>query len=60
VTQVDVPVQQVLIEARIVEANDSFSKNLGVRMGNVAVPIAQSAKQHRAQPDRTSGTNELP
>lgn len=31
--QVDIPVQQVLIEARIVEANDSFSKNLGVRFG---------------------------
>jgi type IV pilus assembly protein PilQ len=26
---VDVPVRQVMIEARIVEANDSFSKNLG-------------------------------
>lgn len=31
--QVDVPVRQVLIEARIVEANDTFSKNLGVRLG---------------------------
>ncbi|HKC53367.1 MAG TPA: type IV pilus secretin PilQ [Burkholderiales bacterium] len=41
-SQVDVPVQQVLIEARIVEANDSFSKNLGVRLGNVARPIVQS------------------
>ena len=41
--QVDVPVQQVLIEARIVEANDSFSKNLGVRMGNVGRPIHQNS-----------------
>ncbi len=31
--RVDVPVRQVLIEARIVEANDTFSKNLGVRLG---------------------------
>ena len=31
--QVDIPVQQVLIEARIVEAADNFSKNLGVRFG---------------------------
>ena len=31
--KVDVPVRQVLIEARIVEANDTFSKNLGVRLG---------------------------
>ena len=41
--QVDVPVQQVLIEARIVEANDSFAKNLGVRMGNVARPLTQNS-----------------
>ena len=40
--QVDIPVQQVLIEARIVEANDTFSKNLGVRMGNNSVPLTQS------------------
>ena len=40
---VDVPVQQVLIEARIVEANDSFAKNLGVRMGNVARPLTQNS-----------------
>lgn len=33
VGQIDVAVRQVLIEARIVEANDSFSKNLGVRFG---------------------------
>jgi len=31
--KMDVPVRQVLIEARIVEANDTFSKNLGVRLG---------------------------
>jgi type IV pilus assembly protein PilQ len=37
--QIDVPVRQVLIEARIVEANDTFSKNLGVRLGyNELVP----------------------
>ena len=29
---VDVPQRQVMIEARIVEANDSFSKNLGARL----------------------------
>jgi len=31
--KVDIPVRQVLIEARIVEAADTFSKNLGVRLG---------------------------
>jgi type IV pilus assembly protein PilQ len=40
--QVDIPVQQVLIEARIVEANDSFSKNLGVRFGYVNSKVAGS------------------
>jgi len=31
--KLDVPVRQVLIEARIVEATDTFSKALGVRLG---------------------------
>src|SRR6266699_2435725 len=48
--QVDVPVQQVLIEARIVEANDSFAKNLGVRLGNVARPIVQSSNSTGPSP----------
>jgi type IV pilus assembly protein PilQ len=33
IKQIDVPVRQVLIEARIVEASDTFSRNLGVRFG---------------------------
>ena len=33
ITQIDVAVKQVLIDSRIVEATDSFSKNLGVRLG---------------------------
>ncbi|KAF0862483.1 type IV pilus secretin PilQ [Pseudomonas sp. LD120] len=33
VTQLDVPVRQVLIEARIVEANLDYDKSLGVRWG---------------------------
>ena len=33
ISRVDVPVRQVLIEARIVEASDAFSRNLGVRLG---------------------------
>jgi type IV pilus assembly protein PilQ len=31
--KIDVAVRQVMIEARIVEANDSFAKNLGARLG---------------------------
>jgi type IV pilus assembly protein PilQ len=30
---IDIPVRQVLIEARVVEADDKFSKNLGVKLG---------------------------
>lgn len=33
VAAIDVPVRQVMIEARIVEAVDTFSKNLGARLG---------------------------
>ena len=33
VTQLDIPVRQVMIEARIVEANVDFDKSLGVRGG---------------------------
>jgi len=33
IAQIDIPVRQVLIEARIVEASDNFSKNLGARLG---------------------------
>jgi type IV pilus assembly protein PilQ len=31
--KIDVPVRQVMIEARIVEANETFSRNLGTRFG---------------------------
>lgn len=33
IAKIDVPVRQVLIEARIVEASDNFAKNMGVRLG---------------------------
>lgn len=31
--QIDIPVRQVMIESRIVEAADTFSRNLGARLG---------------------------
>lgn len=34
--EIDVPVRQVLIEAQIVEATDSFSRDIGVRLGGGA------------------------
>jgi len=33
IAKIDVPVRQVLIEARIVEASDTFGKSLGIRLG---------------------------
>jgi type IV pilus assembly protein PilQ len=36
IERMDVPLRQVLIEARIVQANDSFSQTLGVRLGQAA------------------------
>jgi len=34
ITKIDVPVRQVLIEARIVEADDKFGRALGVKLGS--------------------------
>lgn len=47
ITLLDVPVRQVLIEARIVEADDQFGQSLGVRLGaGLAVPLkVQGASQ---------------
>jgi type IV pilus assembly protein PilQ len=43
IAQIDVAVRQVMIEARIVEATDSFSRNLGARLGyNQALPGGDS------------------
>ena len=36
IAKIDIPVRQVLIEARIVEASDTFGKSLGVRLGGFA------------------------
>jgi type IV pilus assembly protein PilQ len=33
IAKIDIAVRQVMIEARIVEANDSFSRNIGARLG---------------------------
>lgn len=42
---IDVPVRQVMIEARIVEASDTFARNLGVRLGadNIRVSANNNA-----------------
>jgi type IV pilus assembly protein PilQ len=50
IAKIDVPVRQVMIEARIVEANDSFSKNIGVRLG-----LLESGLSNRAPFGADSG-----
>ena len=39
IAKLDIPVRQVLIEARIVEASDSFGKSLGVRLGGRPITV---------------------
>ncbi|MEJ8854396.1 type IV pilus secretin PilQ [Variovorax robiniae] len=52
IQKLDVPVRQVLIEARIVEASDTFGKSLGVKLGGGAV---YSNSSFGTQPVITSG-----
>ncbi|KKW68632.1 secretin [Lampropedia cohaerens] len=55
----DVPVRQVLIEARIVEASDSFGRNLGVRLssGNLSANIGGSDSNRIGFGNSYSGDN---
>ena len=39
IRQLDIPVRQVLIEARIVEASDSFGRSIGVRLGGRPITL---------------------
>ena len=43
IAKIDIPVRQVLIEARIVEAADSFGKSLGVRLGGQPFSLNNNA-----------------
>jgi type IV pilus assembly protein PilQ len=57
VAQLDVPVRQILIEARIVEADDQFGQSLGVRLGaGLAVPLRSQGKSSTL----AVGTNNQP
>ncbi len=37
IAKIDIPVRQVMIEARIVEASDTFGKSLGIKLGGADV-----------------------
>lgn len=43
IAKVDKPARQVMIEARIVEAGDSFSKNLGIRLATGTPKLTKNA-----------------
>lgn len=43
ILKLDIPVRQVLIEARIVEADDTFGKALGVRLGGGSASTVNAA-----------------
>ena len=49
INQLDQPVRQVMIETRLVEATDSFARNLGVRWGAVHRPDYTGANFNRNQ-----------
>lgn len=53
IAKVDIPVRQVLIEARIVEADDTFSRNLGARLGATQGTSGLGGGDYRVN---TSGT----
>ncbi|SUA44155.1 PilQ [Neisseria zoodegmatis] len=42
IDELDVPTRQVMVEARIVEANDDFSRDIGVKFGATGVKGASS------------------
>jgi len=54
--KVDVPARQVLIEARIVEADDSFSRNLGARM-NFSASTARMALGNNLERSEVAAVN---
>lgn len=62
VSQLDIPVRQVMIEARLVEANVDYSKQLGVRWGGNASSgnFAVYGKDGATTVDSTTGQVFLP
>lgn len=47
INQLDIPVRQVLIEARIVTASDDFSEDLGIRWGGAHLSQKSSTRYNR-------------
>ncbi|ELA09443.1 type II and III secretion system protein [Moraxella macacae 0408225] len=53
ISKVDIPVKQVMIEARIVNATDSFSKEMGVKWGILSQGVANNRKLLVGATDQT-------
>ncbi|NNE63281.1 MAG: type IV pilus secretin PilQ family protein, partial [Gammaproteobacteria bacterium] len=56
-TELDIPVRQVLIESRVVIANDDFSKELGVRFGVASRDSATSTGNTAITSGTLAGVN---
>lgn len=56
----DVPVRQVMIEARIVEARDTFGRSLGVKFGGGAAGSNAAMTSSQFLPGGNSGSTKFP
>ncbi|VVE74322.1 Type IV pilus biogenesis and competence protein PilQ [Pandoraea anapnoica] len=59
IARIDVPVRQVLIEARIVEADDGFSESLGVRLAGQH-GAATAGRDGDKRPTSDTGSLDMP
>ncbi|OQW87280.1 MAG: secretin [Rhodoferax ferrireducens] len=57
IDKLDIPVRQVMIEARIVEASDTFGKSLGVRLGGGATGMTGNLDTNPVNLSIGSNTN---
>ena len=57
IAKTDVAAKQVLIETRIVEATDSFNRNLGVKLGTSTTRVSPSSDGTITTPDTSTYSN---
>ncbi|RYY77355.1 MAG: type IV pilus secretin PilQ family protein [Gammaproteobacteria bacterium] len=60
VDQIDVPIRQVMIEARLVIANSNFRRELGVRWGGIAYGVRNNGKMLTEFSGSTEGLSSDP
>ncbi len=59
IAKLDIAVRQVLIEARIVEATDTFGKSLGVKLGGGTAIRSDTVNANIGASNGTAGTNAI-